>query len=91
MIDKAIELGITLFDTADVYGKRGGSETMIGQILGDRRKDIVLATKFGMAMDEAETLKGRVAAVHFFGGGSEPATAAKPIGSIFTSCTKWIR
>ena len=58
VIDKAIELGITLFDTADFYGQRGGSETMIGQILGQRRKEIVLATKFGMPMDEAETLKG---------------------------------
>jgi aryl-alcohol dehydrogenase-like predicted oxidoreductase len=58
VVDKAIDLGITLFDTADFYGKRGGSETMLGQILGDRRKDIVLATKFGLPMDEAETLKG---------------------------------
>jgi aryl-alcohol dehydrogenase-like predicted oxidoreductase len=58
VIDKAIELGITLFDTADIYGKRGGSETMMGQILGERRKNIVLATKFGLPMDDAETLKG---------------------------------
>jgi aryl-alcohol dehydrogenase-like predicted oxidoreductase len=58
VIDKAIDLGINLLDTADFYGKQGGSETMIGQILGERRKHIVLATKFGMPMDEAETLKG---------------------------------
>jgi aryl-alcohol dehydrogenase-like predicted oxidoreductase len=58
VIDKALDLGITLFDTADIYGKRGGSESMLGQVLGDRRKDIVLATKFGGAMDEAGTLKG---------------------------------
>ena len=44
--------GITLFDTADIYGNRGGSEEQLGQILGPRRKDIVLATKFGMAMDD---------------------------------------
>lgn len=58
VVHKAIDVGITLLDTADFYGGRGGSETMLGQILGDRRKDIVLATKFGMPMDEAETLKG---------------------------------
>lgn len=58
VVHEAIDLGITLFDTADFYGGRGGSETMLGQILGDRRKDIILATKFGMPMDEAETLKG---------------------------------
>ena len=54
VIHKAIDSGITLFDTADVYGGRGGSETVLGEVLGDRRKDIVLASKFGMPMDEAE-------------------------------------
>ena len=58
VIHKALDLGITFFDTADVYGHRGGSETCLGQFLGDRRKDIVLASKFGNAMDEAGTLKG---------------------------------
>ncbi len=52
VIHKALDLGITLFDTADVYGERGGSETCMGQILGDDRKRIVLATKFGMPMDD---------------------------------------
>src|SRR3954468_15062200 len=54
VIHKALDCGITLFDTADVYGGRGGSETVLGQVLGDRRKDIVLATKFGMPMDDGE-------------------------------------
>jgi aryl-alcohol dehydrogenase-like predicted oxidoreductase len=58
VIHKAIDLGITLFDTADVYGNRGGSETLMGQVLGDRRKDIVLATKFGMSMSDDGTKKG---------------------------------
>ncbi len=52
VIHQALDLGITLFDTADTYGNRGGSETLIGQILGDERKRIVLATKFGMPMDD---------------------------------------
>ncbi len=55
VVDRAIERGITLFDTADIYGNRGGSEEQLGQILGARRKDIVLATKFGMAMDDNES------------------------------------
>ncbi len=63
VVAKALDLGITLFDTADIYGGRGygnygGSEDHLGQTLGPRRKDIVLATKFGMAMNEAGTLKG---------------------------------
>lgn len=51
VIHKALDLGITLFDTADTYGNMGGSETQMGKILGPRRKDIVLATKFGKPMD----------------------------------------
>jgi aryl-alcohol dehydrogenase-like predicted oxidoreductase len=58
VIDAAIEHGITLFDTADVYGNRGGSETVMGALLGARRKDIVLASKFGMDMNDAGTMKG---------------------------------
>ncbi|MCA3564482.1 MAG: aldo/keto reductase [Methylocystis sp.] len=54
VVHKALDCGITLFDTADIYGERGGSETCLGQILGDRRKEIVLATKFGMEMDDHE-------------------------------------
>src|ERR1051325_7220348 len=46
VIHKALDCGITLFDTADVYGGRGGSEAGLGTVLGDRRKDIVLASKF---------------------------------------------
>jgi aryl-alcohol dehydrogenase-like predicted oxidoreductase len=58
VVHRALDLGITLFDTADVYGERGGSETFLGQTLGERRKDIVLATKFGMDMDDAGRKKG---------------------------------
>jgi len=54
VVHKALDCGITLFDTADIYGERGGSETCLGQILGDRRKEIVLATKFAMEMDDGE-------------------------------------
>lgn len=58
VIHKALDLGITLFDTADVYGNKGGSETIIGEILGPRRKDVVLATKFGLPMDDSGKAKG---------------------------------
>jgi len=58
VVDKALDAGITFFDTADMYGNCGGSEEYLGAVLGERRKDIVLATKFGMPMDQAGTLKG---------------------------------
>ena len=58
VVHKALDLGITLFDTADVYGGAGGSETCLGQVLGERRKDIVLATKFANKMGDDETKKG---------------------------------
>jgi aryl-alcohol dehydrogenase-like predicted oxidoreductase len=58
VIHAALDMGINLFDTADAYGERGGSETILGEVLGDRRKDIVLATKFGLQMDDEGWLKG---------------------------------
>lgn len=58
VVHRALDLGVTLFDTADIYGNRGGSEEQLGAILGPRRKDIVLATKFGMAMDDSGAKKG---------------------------------
>ncbi|WP_137179811.1 aldo/keto reductase [Roseomonas sp. AR75] len=58
VVHAALDAGITLFDTADVYGERGGSETILGEILGPRRKDIVLATKFAMPMDDEGRLAG---------------------------------
>jgi aryl-alcohol dehydrogenase-like predicted oxidoreductase len=47
VVDAAIDEGITLFDTSDTYGGGGGSETALGEILGRRRDQVVLATKFG--------------------------------------------
>ena len=50
VVDAAFEHGVTFFDTADTYGK-GSSEELLGQALGDRRDQVVIATKFGMDMD----------------------------------------
>jgi aryl-alcohol dehydrogenase-like predicted oxidoreductase len=47
VVDAAIDEGITLFDTADMYGKDGGSELALGEALAGRRDKVVLATKFG--------------------------------------------
>jgi aryl-alcohol dehydrogenase-like predicted oxidoreductase len=59
VVHKALDLGITFFDEADTYGDpRGNSETYLGQILGDRRKDIVLATKFARPMDGSGHFEG---------------------------------
>ena len=58
VIHKAIDLGITLFDTADIYAGMGGSETVLGTVLGDRRKDIVLATKYSKPMATDGTKQG---------------------------------
>jgi aryl-alcohol dehydrogenase-like predicted oxidoreductase len=58
VIHKAIDLGITLFDTADIYAGMGGSETVLGEVLGDRRKDIVLATKYCKPMSNDGSKQG---------------------------------
>ncbi|MBV9531557.1 MAG: aldo/keto reductase [Bradyrhizobium sp.] len=58
VIHKALDLGVTLFDTADIYAGFGGSETVLGIVLGDRRKDIVLATKYSKPMASDGTKQG---------------------------------
>src|SRR3954464_3412846 len=58
VIHRAIDLGITLFDTADIYAGMGGSETVLGEVLGARRKDIVLATKFSKPMSNDGSKQG---------------------------------
>lgn len=50
-IRRALELGVTFFDTSDVYGA-GHSERVLGQALQGRRDDVLIATKFGNAFDE---------------------------------------
>jgi aryl-alcohol dehydrogenase-like predicted oxidoreductase len=47
VVDAALEAGITLLDTADMYGGGGGSEELLGEVLAGRRDEVVLATKFG--------------------------------------------
>ena len=50
VVNTAIDAGITLFDTADVYGNAGGSEILLGRALGSRRAEVIIATKFGSDM-----------------------------------------
>jgi aryl-alcohol dehydrogenase-like predicted oxidoreductase len=59
VLDAALAAGITLFDTADIYGGAGGSERLMGEALGGRREEYVLATKFGMDMGDAEGVPDR--------------------------------
>jgi aryl-alcohol dehydrogenase-like predicted oxidoreductase len=63
VIDAALDSHVTFFDTADVYGNRGGSEEIIGRALAGRRDRVVLATKFGWHMGDGETATGAPAYV----------------------------
>ena len=58
VVHRALDKGITLFDTADAYGNRGGSESQLGEVLGARRREVVLATKFGWEMDDVDVRRG---------------------------------
>jgi aryl-alcohol dehydrogenase-like predicted oxidoreductase len=49
-IHRALELGVTLLDTADMYGS-GANERLVGRAIGERRDQVVLATKFGVVRD----------------------------------------
>jgi aryl-alcohol dehydrogenase-like predicted oxidoreductase len=55
VVDQAIDAGINFFDTSDSYGS---SEEILGEVLGERRKKIVLATKFGSQLDQEGRKKG---------------------------------
>jgi aryl-alcohol dehydrogenase-like predicted oxidoreductase len=57
VVDAALAEGVTFFDTADVYG-RGQSEEFLGQVLADRRDEVVLGTKFGMDMGDGKGPRG---------------------------------
>ncbi|MBV8495139.1 MAG: aldo/keto reductase [Alphaproteobacteria bacterium] len=58
VVHKALDLGITFFDTSDTYGEQGGSEEFLGRALAGRRHDIVLASKFARPMDREGRLQG---------------------------------
>jgi aryl-alcohol dehydrogenase-like predicted oxidoreductase len=58
VVGAALDCGITLFDTADVYGERGGSERLLGKALGKRRQDVVIATKFASPMGDGPYERG---------------------------------
>jgi aryl-alcohol dehydrogenase-like predicted oxidoreductase len=62
LIGRAIELGVTLIDTADIYGQ-GTSEELIGKAIAGRRDQVVIATKFGivrsLAADGGPVMNGR--------------------------------
>jgi aryl-alcohol dehydrogenase-like predicted oxidoreductase len=53
-IHRALDLGVTLLDTADVYGA-GRNESLVGTALAGRRKEAVVATKCGLVVDDAPT------------------------------------
>ena len=58
VLDAAIDAGVTLLDTADVYGGDGTSERFMGEALDGRREQVVIATKFGHAEIEMGILPG---------------------------------
>src|SRR5215203_1552526 len=58
VIERAIDLGVTFFNTADTYGVYCGSDRFLVQLLWQRRKNLIIATKFGRAMDSSGQLEG---------------------------------
>jgi aryl-alcohol dehydrogenase-like predicted oxidoreductase len=58
VVEAALDAGVTLFDTADIYGNKGGSESFLGEVLEGRRDRVVLATKFGGDMGDGTAARG---------------------------------
>jgi aryl-alcohol dehydrogenase-like predicted oxidoreductase len=80
VVHKALDCGVTLIDTADAYGPDGKSEAAIGDVLGPRRKDMVLATKFGLD----------ISGNHKLAGGSRAYVMKAVEGSLKRLRTDWI-
>src|SRR5438874_3360900 len=64
VVDTALAAGVVLFDTADIYGGNGGSESFLGEALEGRRDQVVLATKFGGDMGDGTKARGSRAYIH---------------------------
>jgi aryl-alcohol dehydrogenase-like predicted oxidoreductase len=64
VVDAALDAGVTFFDTADIYGNSGGSETLLGRVLQGRRDQIVLATKWGKPMGDGAESRGSREYIH---------------------------
>ncbi|MGE3855887.1 MAG: aldo/keto reductase, partial [Dehalococcoidia bacterium] len=58
VVNEALDLGINLFDEADIYGGQGKSEEFFGKALKGRRHEAVIATKFGNPFDQAPMHRG---------------------------------
>jgi aryl-alcohol dehydrogenase-like predicted oxidoreductase len=58
VVDAALAAGVTLFDTADIYGNKGDSERFLGEALEGRREGAVIATKFGGDMGDGTNARG---------------------------------
>ncbi len=56
-IHRALDLGVTLLDTADMYGQ-GDNEELVGKAIADRRDHVILATKFGILRGEDASMRG---------------------------------
>jgi aryl-alcohol dehydrogenase-like predicted oxidoreductase len=64
VVDAALDAGVTLVDTADIYGNKGGSESFLGEVLEGRRDSVVLATKFGGDMGDGTKVRGSREYIH---------------------------
>ena len=88
-MQRALELGITLFDTADVYGA-GHSEQVLGRALAGHRDEAVIATKFGYTFDAGQrTITGQDVSPAYIRRACRGRRCAgwAPAGSTCTCCT----
>ena len=83
---EALDLGVTLFDTAALYGF-GANETLVGQALAPHRDRFVLASKCGMHGVDGQACHRRPAADDPVVGRAEPRSACAPTASTCSTCT----
>ena len=83
-LNRCLDLGVTFIDTANVYGG-GSNERLIARLLADRRDEVTLATKFGIASNPADRAAGRPPVrgrPSSWPGRSRPGQVERPAGSL---------
>ena len=89
-LHRSLDLGVTFIDTANVYGG-GDNERLISRLLADRRDEVTLATKFGIASNPADRAAGDLVAhgdaAYVRQSIDESLERLKPMSSTSTTCT----
>jgi aryl-alcohol dehydrogenase-like predicted oxidoreductase len=88
-IQRALTLGVTLLDTADMYGC-GENERLVGRAIKGRRREVILATKFGNVRDENGNFLGVDGATDYVGQCCDTSLRRLGVSVCEMRCAPWV-